>query len=76
MARALAPLLRKDCVLILEIGIPLLIGYWSSVAADFSALLIFSAVTSAFVQLFCVFLVIQPMLAISLLVSHSGACYL
>ncbi len=68
--------MRKECVVILEIGIPLLVGYWSSVAADFSALLIFSAVTSAFVQLFCLFLVIQPMLAISLLASHSGACYL
>ncbi len=32
----------------LEIGIPLLVGYWSSLAADFNALLIFSAVTPAF----------------------------
>jgi hypothetical protein len=34
--------------MILEIGIPLLVGYSSSVAVDFNALLIFSAITSAF----------------------------
>ena len=45
--RALAPPLHKECVLMRKIGIPLFIGYCSSVAADFRALLMCSAVTSA-----------------------------
>ena len=45
-ASAFAPPLRRECVLILEIGMPLLVGYCSSVAANFSARLMSSAVTS------------------------------
>jgi len=45
--RALAPPLRKECVLMRNIGIPLFDGYCSSVAADFRALLMCSTVTSA-----------------------------
>ena len=46
-ARAFAPPLRRECVLIQVIGIPLLVGYWSSVAEDFNAWLMCLAVTSA-----------------------------
>ncbi len=35
-------------MLIIVIEISLFVGYWSSVAADFNARLMFSAVTSAF----------------------------
>ena len=48
---ALALPLQRECVLMGEIGIPLFVGYCSSVAADFRALLTCSAVTSALVPL-------------------------
>ena len=47
-ASAFAPPLRSECVFILVIGIPLFVGYWSSVAADLSARLMCSAVISIF----------------------------